>query len=48
MNVSVLLQRPGFRVSRRLRRLSRVGKGHVVNKDEAIEYFKREFEVVVE
>ncbi|HUI00351.1 MAG TPA: 50S ribosomal protein L5 [Nitrososphaerales archaeon] len=48
MNVSVLLHRPGFRVSRRLRKTSTVGKGHVVTKDEAIEYFKREFGVVVE
>ena len=48
MNVSVLLQRPGFRVSRRLRKTASLGKGHVVSKDEAIGYFKREFEVVVE
>jgi len=48
MNVSVLLQRPGFRVSRRLRKTASIGKSHVVSKDEAIEYFKREFEVVVE
>lgn len=48
MNVSVLLHRPGFRVSRRRNKTSKVGKGHVVTRDEAIEYFKREFEVVVE
>ena len=48
MNVSVLLQRPGFRVSRRLRKTASIGKGHVVSKEQAIEYFKREFEVVVE
>ena len=48
MNVSVLLHRPGFRVSRRLRKSSRVGKGHVVTKEEAIDYFKREFEVTVD
>ena len=48
MNVSVLLNRPGFRVSRRLRRSASIGKSHVVSKGEAIEYFKREFEVVVE
>jgi large subunit ribosomal protein L5 len=48
MNVSVLLHRPGFRVSRRRRKTASLGKGHVVSKDEAIEYFKREFEVVVE
>ncbi len=48
MNVTVLLERPGYRVSRRLRRSASVGKGHVVSKEEAIEYFKREFEVAVE
>jgi len=48
MNVSVLLHRPGFRVSRRLRRSSSVGKSHVVSKDDSIEYFKREFGVAVE
>jgi large subunit ribosomal protein L5 len=48
MNVSVLLERPGYRVSRRLRKSASVGKSHVVTKDEAIAYFKREFEVVVE
>jgi large subunit ribosomal protein L5 len=48
MNVSVLLHRPGFRVSRRRRKPASLGKSHVVGKDEAIEYFKREFGVVVE
>ncbi len=48
MNVSVLLERPGYRVSRRQHRPSPVGKEHVVTQAEAIEYFKREFGVVVE
>jgi large subunit ribosomal protein L5 len=48
MNVSVLLERPGYRVSRRLRRSGSLGKTHVVTKDEAMEYFKREFGVVIE
>ncbi len=48
MNVSVLLERPGYRVSRRLRKSASLGKSHVISKAEAIEYFKREFEVVVE
>jgi len=48
MNVSVLLERPGYRVSRRLRRSSRVGKSQVVTKDEAMEHFKREFGVTIE
>ena len=48
MNVSVLLERPGYRVSRRSRKSSSVGKSHVISKDEAMEYFKREFEVTIE
>jgi len=48
MNVSILLNRPGFRVSRRRRKSAKIGKSHVVTRDEAIEYFKREFEVIVE
>jgi len=48
MNVSILLERPGYRVSRRLRKSSSVGKSHVVSKEEAMEFFKREFEVTIE
>ena len=42
MNVSVLLTRPGYRVSRRLRRPTSVGGRHRVNKEEAMEFFRRE------
>lgn len=48
MNVSVLLERPGYRVARRARRSSRVGRGHVVSREEAIEFFRRNFGVTVE
>jgi len=48
MNVSILLQRPGYRVARRLRRASRVGRGHVVSREEAIEFFRSRFGAVVE
>ncbi|MDA4117523.1 MAG: 50S ribosomal protein L5 [Thaumarchaeota archaeon] len=48
MNVSILLERPGYRVSRRQHKSARVGKGHFISQEEAIEYFKREFGVVVE
>lgn len=48
MNVSVFLQRPGGRVSKRLRKPASVGRGHVVTKEEATEYFKREFGVTVQ
>jgi large subunit ribosomal protein L5 len=48
MNVSVLLERPGYRVSRRLRKSASLGKSHVVTKEEAMDYFKREFGVAIE
>jgi large subunit ribosomal protein L5 len=48
MNVSVLLERPGYRVSRRTRKSSSLGRRHVVTKDEAMDYFKREFGVAIE
>jgi len=47
INVSVLLERPGYRVARRLRRSSRVGKEHVIKREEAISYFQSHFGAVV-
>lgn len=47
MNVSVLLERPGYRVARRNRRASRVGRGQVVSKEEALSFFKQNFGVTV-
>jgi large subunit ribosomal protein L5 len=47
MNVSVLLERPGFSVARRNRRTSRVGKAHTVSQEEAMQYFKANFGVTV-
>jgi large subunit ribosomal protein L5 len=40
MNVSVVMERPGFRVARRTRARSAIGASHRVAKDEAISYFK--------
>lgn len=48
MNVSVLLERPGFGVARRNRRASRVGKAHLVSRDEATQYFKDNFGVTIQ
>jgi large subunit ribosomal protein L5 len=48
MNVSILLERPGFGVSRRSRRTSRVGRGHLVSRDEAMQYFKDNFGVTIQ
>lgn len=47
MNVSVLLERPGHSVARRSRRTARVGKGHLVSKEESMQYFREKFGVTV-
>ncbi|MDV3243659.1 MAG: 50S ribosomal protein L5 [Nitrososphaerales archaeon] len=47
MNVSVLLERPGYRVARRNRRTSRVGKWHFVSKDDAMEFFRKNLGVEI-
>ncbi len=47
MNVSVLLERPGYRVARRNRRTSRVGKRHFVSKDDAMEFFRKNLGVEI-
>ncbi len=47
MDVCVTLERPGYRVKRRKRRRSKVGKDHRIRKDEAIEFVKETFGVEV-
>ena len=47
IKVSILLDRPGFGVSRRGRRASKVGSAHLVSRDEAVQYFKDNFGVNV-
>lgn len=47
MNVSILLERPGYRVGRRRRRTSRVGKHHFVTREDAMEFFKQNFGVTI-
>ena len=47
INASVLLERPGYRVARRVRRASRVGKEHVVGREEAVAFFRSRFGTVV-
>jgi large subunit ribosomal protein L5 len=47
MNVSILLERPGYSVSRRARRTSGVGASQRVTKEEAIRFFKDAFGVAL-
>ena len=47
LNISVLLERPGYCVSRRSRRTARVGKAHLVTKEESVSFFQEKFGVSV-
>ena len=43
MDVNVVLVRPGYRIARKSRGTAKIGKSHRINREEAIEFFKREF-----
>lgn len=47
MDVSVTLERPGFRVKRRKIKTSKVGKKHLISKRETIEWLKKNFGVKI-
>lgn len=48
MDVNIVLSRPGYRIARKSRKSAKIGKTHRINKDDAIEFFKREYGVGVE
>ena len=47
MDVMVTMERPGYRVARKRRARSRIGRGHRVTREEAIEFIKNRFGVEV-
>ena len=47
MNVSVVLERSGYRVARRTKAQGKIGKKHRVNRDEAVTFFKENFKIEV-
>mmetsp|Transcript_6959 Transcript_6959/g.13638 ORF Transcript_6959/g.13638 Transcript_6959/m.13638 type:complete len:177 (-) Transcript_6959:196-726(-) len=47
MDFFVVLERPGFRVSRRKRFRSRIGLKHKITKDDSMEWFKAKFDGMV-
>ncbi len=47
-DVCVTLKRPGKRVSKRRIRKSKIGKKHLITKDEAVEFVKTKYGVTVE
>ncbi len=47
MDVAIVLERPGYRVSRRSRIPAKIGKEHRISKDDAIAFFKEKLSVEV-
>lgn len=47
MDVCVSLSRPGYRVKLRRRKRSKIGKRHRVSREEAMSFFKKEFNVEI-
>ena len=43
MDINVVLERPGHRISRRRKAKSKVGKSHAVSREESMEWFKSNF-----
>lgn len=48
MDVNIALIRPGYRIAKKSRRTAKIGKNHRINREEAIEFFKKEYGVGVE
>lgn len=46
-NVAVTLKRPGFRIKRRRLKRKEVPKRHMISKENAIEFMKKEFNITV-
>jgi len=48
MDVNVVLSRPGYRIARKSRKRSTIGREHRITKDEAMNYFKEQYGVEVQ
>ncbi len=48
MDINVTLSRPGYRIARKSRKSSKIGRHHRINRDEAVDFFSREFGVEIE
>ena len=46
-DVSVTLERPGYRVRKRVLKRQKVGRRHIITADEAMEWVKKEFGVEI-
>ena len=48
LEVCVTLEKPGFRIKRRMLEKKKIPKKHVISKEEALEFMKNEFNIKVE
>jgi large subunit ribosomal protein L5 len=48
LEVCVTLEKPGFRIKRRMLEKKKIPKKHVISKEEALEFMKNEFNINVE
>ena len=48
MDINVVLSRPGYRIARRSKKRSKIGRSHRINKAEAVEFFKQQYGIEVE
>jgi large subunit ribosomal protein L5 len=48
MDVNIVLNRPGYRIAKKSRKSSKIGKTHRINREEAVEFFKQEYGAEVE
>lgn len=48
MDVTVTLERPGYRIKKKMIRSKAVGKSHQIKKEDAMEFVKKEFGVKIE
>jgi large subunit ribosomal protein L5 len=47
LEVSITLERPGFRIKRRTFKTSKIGKKHKISKQEAIDFMNKEFDIII-
>jgi len=47
LEVAVTLERPGYRIKKRKFKRSKIGKKHIITKNEAIEYIKNQFNIEI-
>ncbi|MBD3204606.1 50S ribosomal protein L5 [Candidatus Woesearchaeota archaeon] len=48
LQISVTLERPGFRIKRRKNKKKKIGKSHKISKNESIDFFKEKFNIIME